>query len=72
MEMVSPMAEKVIVTKSLLDGLAAEINDAAGTDTPMTIPQMRSAVQTLTTSTAENWTFLMEDGSTVIKAVNVG
>lgn len=66
------MAEKVVITKSLLDGLAAEINDAAGTDTPMTIPQMRSAVQNLTTSTAENWTFLMEDGSTVMKAVNVG
>lgn len=44
------MADKVIVTKSLLDDLANDINEASGESGSKTIAQMRSTVQNLSAS----------------------
>lgn len=45
------MAEKVVITKSLLDDLANDINDAAGESGAKTIAQMRNSVQNLSSVT---------------------
>lgn len=45
------MAEKYAITKSLLDGLANDINDAAGESGAKTIAQMRNSVQNLSSVT---------------------
>lgn len=46
------MAEKVTVTKSLLDGLAQSINARAGTTGKKTIAQMRTAVEGISAGSA--------------------
>lgn len=45
------MAEKVVVTKTLLDGLASDINEASGESGSRTIAQMRSSVKNLSVGT---------------------
>lgn len=47
MEMMWHMAEKVVITKSLLDDLANDINEASGESGAKTIAQMRNTVQNL-------------------------
>ena len=53
--------EKVIVTKSKLDSLATSISNKSGVETPLTIAEMKTAVDSISTGSGGSGTITIEE-----------